>query len=215
MQIGWIGFGLATASVLAVMVSCGVINANAPPIREVDGSVAGIESLLEGECFEWRSFDWARNEYLRDRASCIGEISPRSIQDCHANVTDTEWSVEATNSSAAFGVTYFFDEVSEPMLDDTSCNITVPPELAREGYAAARLVASRHRLKGPFRSGEHGFSTPTLREYWVDRRNVPVLGLLDGRSGTDRTGIHLIRYPNIMAASHADQGERATLPATN
>jgi hypothetical protein len=185
------GFGLVAGSALAAA-SCGL--AGSTPVWEVQASVGGIAFLIETECFEWRSFDWARAQYLQERAACIGEITSASIGDCRANVTGTEWEVRATNAPATFGMLYFFDEVAEPTREEASCHVTLPREFAREGSAAARQVAARWHLRGPYRSGEHGFSIPTLLEYWVDERNRPALGVLDDRGSGDREGITLVRY---------------------
>ncbi len=190
-----LGFWLVAGPALAAA-SCGL--AGSAPIREIQASVAGIASLIEAERFEWRSFDWAKAQYLQERANCIGEITKASIEDCRARVTGIEWEVRATNSPTNIGMLYFFDEIAEPTLEEASCDVILPPEFVRAGSAAARQVAARRHLRGPFRSGERGFSTPGLVQYWVDERNRPTLGVLDDRGPVGgRGGISLIRYPQV------------------
>ena len=184
-------------TVLVVNVALGLLgcgpgpNPNSP--QRTPASAPGIRSLFEAECLEWRSFGWAKRKYGSERAACIGEISEASIGDCRANVTGVEWGVRTNDPRATLIVTYFFDEVEHPSKASAMCDIEAPKELGAAVKAAARDLAAARGFVGPLKSGERGFSRPTLTEYWTDRRGRPRVGIF--------------YYP--ADASSPDQNERA------
>jgi hypothetical protein len=167
--------------------------------------------LFEAECLDWRSFGWAKRKYESERAACIGEISEASIGDCQANVTGVEWGVPTNDAQATLMLSYFFDEVKHPSKASAMCDMTAPQELGTALKTAARDLASIHHFVGPFRSGERGFSRPTLTEYWTDRRGRPRIGIFyypaDAGSSDPNEKSHaarpwtLTRFPDDMPIS--------------
>jgi hypothetical protein len=167
---------MVATPVLALMAGCGA-GPNPNSAQEIPASASGIASLFEAECLDWRSFDWAKRNHETERAACIGEITQRSIEDCRANVTGADWTVPVKAASVSFKVSYFFDEVEHPVRAKAMCDVRVPKELGKSAEAAVRELAAKHRLIGPFASGERGFSRPTLKEYWADDRGRPRIGV--------------------------------------
>lgn len=191
---------LAAVGVLTLVAACGPSPHGPYSSEPIEASAVGIESLFEGECLDWRSFEWAKSRYESERAACIGEITQRSIEDCRANVTGVDWSVRASGAPIRFKVSYFFDEVAHPVRAGAMCEVVAPKELGDAVQAAVRTVTSKRRLIGPFKSGERGFSRPTLREYWVDDRGRPKVGVF--------------YYPADIHSSDPVEKEHAAYPWT-
>ncbi len=168
MKISLVGYGL----MLAVPAGgCGSGSINPHSVAEVPASAGGIRSIFEAECVDWRSYRWAELKYKRERAACTGE------SDCIANVSSVEWSVRTSEAPLSLKVSYFFDETVIPSKASSSCQILVPERLGGSLETAARDLALRRSLVGPFRSGERGFSVPTLKEYWTDSQGRPRIGV--------------------------------------
>lgn len=191
----WFGFGLMAGAAFAAA-GCGLLTS--APVREIERSIPAIAALIDSECYEWRSFEWAREQYMLERWVCTGEITKASIGDCQSSVVGTQWEVRVPNASATIGVDYFFDETANPSLADISCGVTFPAELAGAGAAAVRQVAARRGLRGPFRPGEHGFSAPTVIQFWTDERNRPSVILYDDRVPDGRQGAKMVRLSPVV-----------------
>lgn len=180
-------------SILFVAASCGTSHEH--KVVPTDASEAGISHLFEQECFDWRSYDWAKEKYLAAREECQrgAIISESDAANCLANVTSIEWQVPITANQSApanLDLDYFFDETPEPTLADATCIIKIGKELSADAISAAQTVAKSQKLIGPFKAGEHGLSTPTLQQFWMNSENRPVIGIFAEQDG----GIKMVRY---------------------
>lgn len=155
-------------------------------VHPVSLSAGGMHKLFDDECLRWRSFDWAKAKYLAERKDCEWGGGHGEITDCQANVTGIDWTVPVfgeTDAPKALAVSYFFDETAEPIVENAVCEITLPRQYAAVAEDAAKLSAASYQLRGPYASGDNGFSKPTLSHYWTDAVGQPIIGIFEENGG--------------------------------
>jgi hypothetical protein len=182
-------------SLLLWVGGCSKAKIDHPSLPPVSLSSVGLSSLIEAECFEWRSYPWARQNYLIERDNCWG--SEGDIEDCQARISDEDWLVQTNDPKTKFKLSYFFGlEVKEPKRDKTSCSVLVPDDVKGRLLAAAQSVAQRRNLDGPFKNGEKGFSIPTLERFWTDKSGNPAMAIFSHEQDDSQDPEHYYRgYP--------------------